>query len=106
MESEKVFRVTVRGRFHELSEAADRYLRAHVDEHDFLKSAYTREGTLTYDDRIDFFNLRYELRATGDGAAERVSDDALDEARTFLDVLGYGYRDLKITATDMSEMWR
>lgn len=103
---ERVFRVTVRGRFRELGDEARRYLVSAQPEHDIFKSAYTSEGTLTYDTAIDFFNLRYELRLRGDAAtSDAAAVEGLKEAETFLRTMRFGHRDLKATVVDMSAMW-
>jgi hypothetical protein len=104
-ETDTVFRVTVRGRFGELSDRARRYLVGAVDEHSIFKSAYTPEGTFTYDDKIAFFNLRYELRATGDDRAAMAELQALDEAETFLRTMAFTHRGLKAKVVDMSALW-
>ena len=97
-----VYRVTVRGRFHELSDEARSQLAAAQAEHDIFVSAYTPEGTLTYDGRLDFFNLRYEVRAaSGDDAATH----AMVEADTFLRTMRYGARDLRPDVVDVSAIW-
>lgn len=103
MSSERVFRVTVRGRFGELSETARSYLQAHAHEHDIFLSAYTAEGTLTYDSHIDFFNLRYEIR--GEGDADDAGEAALLEAEGFLSTMGFAHRGLKATVVDIAAMW-
>jgi hypothetical protein len=97
-----VYRVTVRGRFHELSDRSRAYLVAARADHDIFVSAYTPEGTLTYDDRIDFFNLRYEHRADDSDTA---AADCLVEAECFLDTMGFGHRDLRVNVADLSAMW-
>jgi hypothetical protein len=102
--STRVFRVTVRGRFADLSEQARAYLVRTQTEHDIFRSAYTPEGTFTYDAAIAFFNLRYELRAAGPDAAELVELEGIDEAEQFLSTMGFGYTALKATVTDMSAM--
>lgn len=102
----QVFRVTVRGRFHTLSEKARAYLVAGKDEHSIFVSAYREEGTFTYDERIDFFNLRYEVRLGGADAAAVAGEHALEEAQAFLRTMGFGHRDLKVEVVDMSAMWR
>ena len=97
-----VYRVTIRGRFTDLTDQARAYLQRHVDEHDIFVSAYTPEGTLTYDKKLDFFNLRYEVRADdADGATER----ALGEAGSFLSTMGLVHGPLKTTVVDMATMW-
>jgi Family of unknown function (DUF6204) len=105
--AEQVFRITVRGRFHELTDAARRQLAAAVDEHEIFRSAYTSEGTFVYDARLDFFNLRYEVRVDA-GEPEPLalaSLLAVHEAEAFLRTMRYGYRELKVTAVDLSALW-
>lgn len=103
MSSERVFRVTVRGRFGELSDTARRYLQAHAHEHDIFLSAYTAEGTLTYDSHIAFFNLRYEIR--GEGGADDAGASGLVEAEGFLSTMGFTHRGLKATVVDVAAIW-
>jgi Family of unknown function (DUF6204) len=103
-EPNRVFRVTVRGRFADLTDQARQYLTRSQPDHDIFKSAYTPEGTFTYDDRIAFFNLRYELRGSGADAVEVAELEGLDEAERFLGTMGFGYTALKATVTDMSAM--
>ncbi len=98
-----VYRVTVRGRFSGLDEKARAYLLREQPEHDIFKSAYTTEGTFTYDTDIRFFNLRYEVRtAEGTDAAGKIG---LAEAEAFLRTLGYGFEKLKVNVVDTSTMW-
>lgn len=99
------FRVTVRGRFGELTERAERYLAGAVDEHDIFVSAFTEEGTFTYDERLTFFNLRYEVTVTSDDRAAAAEQYALEEAASFLDTMGFTHRGLRATGADMSAMW-
>ncbi len=101
----QIFRVTVRGRFGELSEAAHAYLVGHVDEHRIERSGYTPEGTFTYDERIAFFNLRSEVRTTEHDGAAAAGAIGLAEAETFLSTMGFSHRGLKVTVTDLSKMW-
>jgi Family of unknown function (DUF6204) len=101
----RTFRVTVRGRFSELSAEARHYLVATQDEHDIFKSEFSREGTFTYDSRIDFFNLRYEVRLGDGGSDTEAAEQAITEAGHFLRTLHIGHRDLKATVMDMSAMW-
>jgi len=103
MSSERVYRVTARGRFKDLSEQARTYLVREQPEHDIFKSAFTAEGTFTYDDKVQFFNLRYEVRSP-DGA-DAAGVIAEREATLFLTTLGYSHHPLKITVVDASAMW-
>ena len=103
MSFERVYRVTARGRFRNLSESARSYLVRQQSDHDIFKSAFTAEGTFTYDEKIQFFNLRYEVR-TADGA-EAAGKIGESEATLFLTTLGYPFHPLKITVVDASAMW-
>ncbi len=106
MAAERVFRVTVRGRFEGLTESARAALVRAQPEHDVFLSNYSAEGTFTYDERIRFFNFRYEVRAGGDDASGTAALTAELEAETFLRTLGYGYhRPLKIDVVDASAIW-
>lgn len=105
MEQQRVFRVTVRGRFRELSESARASLVRAQPEHDVFLSSYTEEGTFTYDERIQFFNLRYEVRAGGEDASGTAALTAELEAETFLRTVGYGHHRLKVDVVDASAVW-
>ena len=105
MSEQRVFRVTVRGRFHELTDRARRYLVGAQAEHDIFVSAFTPEGTFTYGDRILFFNLRYEIRADGPDAESDAVTEGLLEAEAFLTTMGFGYQGLSAKAADLSAMW-
>jgi hypothetical protein len=100
-----IFRVTVRGRFFGLSEASRASLKMAEDEHDVSRAAFTREGTLTYDAKVDFFSFRYEVRPPGERADEVAAQLALSEVERFMNTMGLGYRDLKVTTSDMSKVW-
>jgi hypothetical protein len=104
--SQRIMRVTVRGRFSELSDPARQHLRSHEDEHDVSRAAYTDEGTLTYDSLIDFFSLRYEIRLDEAEPDELAAAYAIGEAEQFLGTMGFGYRGLKTTVMDMADVWR
>ena len=103
MSATNVYRVTVRGRFSGLDEKARAYLLREQPEHDIFKSAYTAEGTFTYDTDIRFFNLRYEVR-TADGS-DKAGELGRVEAEAFLRTLGYGFEKLKVNVVDTSAMW-
>jgi Family of unknown function (DUF6204) len=101
-----VYRVTVRGQFKGLSEAATRYLRGSAAEHDLFVSSFTQEGTFTYDERLQFFNLRYEVRTEPAGGLS--SDDpaavALSEAQLFLRTMRITHGPLRAAVMDMTAM--
>lgn len=98
----RVFRVTVRGQFTNLSDEARRYLVKAQAEHDLFVSAYTPEGTFSYDERIMFFNMRYEVHADSDETALTTS---LCEAQNFLQTMGFEHKQLKAKAVDVSQIW-
>ena len=103
MAIDSIYRVTARGRFKDLNEQAHAYLVRQQPDHDIFKSAYTAEGTFTYDEKIQFFNLRYEVRTSeGEGDAARIGEN---EATLFLRTLGYSSHKLKITVANVSAMW-
>jgi len=103
MSDQRVHRVTVRGRFHDLSDEARRYLVAAQPEHDIFVSAFTTEGTFTYDDRIAFFNLRYEVRGAADDAEAAAT--GMDEAERFLRTMRFGHKALRAEVADVSAVW-
>src|SRR3984957_14000993 len=106
MSGQRIMRVTVRGRFGELSDQALGYLHANQDEHDVSRAAYTLEGTLTYDALIDFFSIRYEIRLGENDPDQLAAARANSEADLFLRTMGLAYRDLKTAVMDMADMWR
>lgn len=99
---ERVFRVTVRGQFIDLSDEARRYSVKAQGEHDLFVSVYAPEGTLSYDEKILFFNLRYEIHAEDE---EGALQGALNEASKFLKTMGFTHKPLKVTAVDVSQIW-
>jgi hypothetical protein len=100
--SDRTYRVTVRGRFRDLSDEVRRYLQRTQPDHDIFVSAFTPEGTFTYDDRILFFNLRYEVRRPTEPEAAAA---ALDEAETFLRTMRFGHSPLNADVFDTSGVW-
>ena len=102
MTDNRVFRVTVRGQFINLTDEARRYLVKAQAEHDIFVSAYTPEGTLSYDKRIMFFNLRYEVHADSE---EKALASSFLEAETFLQTMKFTHKPLKVNAVDVSHTW-
>ena len=104
MTATSVFRTTVRGRFVDVSPSARATLTRELANHDIFVSAFTAEGTFTYDEKILFFNLRYEIR---DAANEvEAAERARSEAEMFLGTMGFGHNALKVTVADMSSIWK
>lgn len=106
--STHVYRVIVRGRFDGLGQPERDELLAEADAHEALKASFTREGTLTYDNRLDFFSFRYEVRVTSDDGSDTTADAfaaAVRQAGSYLDRRGFGYKGLKPTGTDLTRIW-
>jgi Family of unknown function (DUF6204) len=103
--TKRTFRVTVRGRFDNLSQQSRSYLAGAVDQHDIFLSSFTKEGTFTYDSKLDFFNFRYELKEAEPDAEQRAVRYATQETEAFLTTMKIGFRDLRAKAMDMSAMW-
>lgn len=99
-----VYRVTVRGRFSGLTDRQRSALHSAATEHDLFLSSFSEEGSLTYGSTVDFFSFRREIRLPSGGSEETACAEAIDSAGEFLRVLGYGYKDLKARAMDMSAM--
>jgi len=102
MTDNRVFRVTVRGQFIDLSDEARKYLVKVQAEHDLFVSAYTQEGSLSYDERILFFNVRYEIHSETE---EDALTQALSEAELFLNTMNFTHKPLKANAVDVSQTW-
>ena len=103
MSPASTFRVTIRGRFDGLDERTRAYLIREQPEHDIFRSAYTAEGTFTYDERIQFFNFRYEIRHLDN--ADEAGALGMMQAESFLRTLGYGYKGLKSNVVDTADIW-
>ena len=102
-----IYRVVVRGVFDDLGADDRTRLAEHAGEHDIFDSAYTADGTLTYDHHLHAFNTRFELRADGDPAEaqEEVRVTALARTEQLLARHAVRGRDLRVTVTDMADMW-
>jgi hypothetical protein len=100
-----IFRVTVRGKLSELSESQRVHLIETLDDHHVTKAAYTDGGTVTYDSRICFFSLRYEIRLESGDPDAAAAERGLKKAETFLRTLGIRYQNLRVTTLDMRSIW-
>jgi hypothetical protein len=101
---QRIMRVTVRGRFADLSEQALEHLRSNLARHDVSNSEFSDEGTLTYDGRLDHFSFRFEIRIAPDSTDDRAIQRGIVQAEDFLRVMGFGHRSLRTSATDMSRV--
>ncbi|MFD8635808.1 DUF6204 family protein [Streptomyces sp. NPDC059533] len=102
--SSRTFRITVRGSFDDLTDAQRAELLAAAPGHDVLRAAFTAEGHLTYDLAArPFFTFRF----LDSGEAEEDILDATARAELaaegWLAERGYGFKQLKSTAEDLSQ---
>jgi len=100
----RTYRVTVRGVFDGLDDDQRSALRDRLAEHDLFSSAFTEEGTLTYDGQLSAFSYRVVVRV--EAGPQEEEDDAHTagqlSAMVRLDASGLGYRRLRsaVTCTD------
>ncbi|MEU0940001.1 MULTISPECIES: DUF6204 family protein [unclassified Embleya] len=100
---ERVFRVTVRGAFDGLSDVQRAGLLAVAAEHDVLRAAFTAEGQVTYDVAArPFFTFRFLDSGDAEEDIVAATDRALAGAEAWLNERGYGYKNLKAQAEDLS----
>lgn len=104
--STRTVRVTVRGAFAGLSADQRAELRARQAEHDFLHTAYTPDGALTYDDVAvrPFFTFRFLRTAEDEKDVPDVAAQAELDAAAWLDGHGYAYKNLTAHTVDMSQV--
>ena len=104
-----IFRVTVRGQFAELEPSQRAALLAVADDHSVFRSAYTREGTFTYEPNLVAFNFRYEIREPDDDgrdARAAAEQRGLELAVAALAEGSLGHKHLRVTVADMADMWK
>ncbi len=102
----KIYRVIVRGQFGDLAEADRTRLLAEADEHSYLRSAFTADGTFTYDERLVAFNLRYEVRDSSDELdSAAIGEAAVERAAAWLAQQEIDNKRLRSEVTDMATMW-
>lgn len=103
-----VHRVVVRGHFADLTPDQRAALLAEVADHEIFKAAYTEWGTFSYEPNLVAFQFRYEVRTDPDADRAGGADPAatgLARATAQLAEWGIGAKHLRVSATDMSQMW-
>ncbi|MEU3904473.1 DUF6204 family protein [Streptomyces goshikiensis] len=102
--STRTFRITVRGSFDSLTAEQHAELLGEAPHHDMLHAAFTPEGHLTYDIAA---RPAFVFRFLDSGEAE---EDLLDAtaraelaAEEWLTTRGYGFKQLRSTAQDLSQ---
>ncbi|MEL3949390.1 MULTISPECIES: DUF6204 family protein [Streptomyces] len=102
--STRTFRVTVRGVFDGLSGDQRAELLARAAEHDILRAAFTPEGHLSYELAS---RPAFTFRFLDSGEAEEDILDATEHAektaKAWLAERGYGYKNLRSQAEDLSQ---
>lgn len=102
--SARTFRITVRGVFDGLSTDQRSELLARAAEHDVLRAAFTPEGHLSYDIAA---RPAFTFRFLDSGDAEEdiltATERAEEAAKAWLTQRGYGYKNLKSNAEDLSQ---
>ncbi|MEU3568180.1 DUF6204 family protein [Kitasatospora sp. NPDC036755] len=100
----RTFRIMVRGVFDGLTEDQRADLLAAAPEHDVLRAAFTREGHLSYDLSA---RTAFTFRFLDEGEAEEdileATERAEQSARDWLTERGYGWKNLRSQAEDLSQ---
>lgn len=100
-----VHRVVVRGHFADLTSDQRAALLAEVADHEIFKAAYTEWGTFSYEPNLVAFQFRYEVRTDGDDDDLDPAQVGRDRATAQLAAWGIGAKHLRVSATDMSQVW-
>ncbi|MER5637805.1 DUF6204 family protein [Kitasatospora sp. NPDC002227] len=102
--TDRTFRVTVRGTFDGLTPEQTAELLAEAAEHDMLHASFTREGHLSYDLAArPFFTFRYLESGEAEEDIAPASLRAQTAAELWLTDRGYGYKNLRVQAEDLSQ---
>ncbi|WP_030240601.1 DUF6204 family protein [Streptomyces sp. NRRL S-350] len=100
----RTFRITVRGVFDGLTENQRAELVSAAPRHDVLRAAFTREGHLSYDLPT---RAAFTFRFLDEGEAEEdileATERAEQAARSWLTERGYGFKNLRSQAEDLSQ---
>lgn len=99
------YRVIVRGTWDGLTEDARARLLAEAGEHGMASMRFTEEGSLSYEPApLKHFSMRYVVVSDAADGEEMAGAIAEDRAEGALRGLGYGFRDLRSTVTDLDTM--
>ena len=96
--------MTVRGQFAVLDESTRDRLLAEAPKHDHMNARFTKDGTFTYDTKLQAFSFRFEVRAQDDEDPESI---ASEQANAYLERNAIPRTDWwRVSGTDMASMWR
>ncbi|MFI6252797.1 DUF6204 family protein [Streptomyces sp. NPDC051016] len=99
----RTFRVTVRGVFDGLGAEQRAELLSRAADHDVLHAAFTPEGHLSYDIAArPAFTFRFQDGGEEEEDILAATERAEEAARAWLDERGYGYKNLRSSAEDLS----
>ncbi|MFE4454413.1 DUF6204 family protein [Streptomyces sp. NPDC056796] len=102
--STRTFRITVRGVFDGLDAGQRAELLARAAEHDVLHAAFTPEGHLSYDVAArPAFTFRFQDSGDEEEDILEAAERAEGAARAWLTERGYGYKNLRSSAEDLSQ---
>lgn len=102
--STRTFRITVRGAFDALTGTQRAALLADAAEHDVLRAAFTPEGSLTYDIAArPAFVFRFSDTGEEEEDVLEATERAEEAAKAWLTERGYGFKNLRSTAEDLSQ---
>ncbi|MFD8386022.1 DUF6204 family protein [Streptomyces sp. NPDC059679] len=100
----RTFRITVRGVFDGLSNDQRSELQARAAEHDVLRAAFTPEGHLSYDITArPAFTFRFQDSGEAEEDILDATERAEEAAKAWLAERGYGYKNLRSSAEDLSQ---
>ncbi|MGW7268811.1 DUF6204 family protein [Streptomyces sp. NPDC054842] len=102
--STRTFRVTVRGVFADLRPEQRAELLSRAAEHDVLRAAFTPEGHLSYDLAArTAFTFRFQDSGQAEEDILEATERAEEAAKAWLAARGYGYKNLRSSAEDLSQ---
>ncbi|MFJ5724351.1 DUF6204 family protein [Streptomyces sp. NPDC093149] len=100
----RTFRITVRGVFDGLDADQRAELLARAAEHDILRAAFTPEGHLSYDVAArPAFTFRFLDSGEEEEDILEATERAEDAAKAWLAERGYGHKNLRSNAEDLSQ---
>jgi hypothetical protein len=103
--STRTYRVIVRGFFDGVDDDQRARLRAQLAAHDLFDSAFTPEGTLSYDGTLSPFSHRVVVQVdAGEGEEDDAHTTGQLSAMACLEGLGVGWRNLRSSVTCMDDV--
>ncbi|MGW2964221.1 DUF6204 family protein [Streptomyces sp. NPDC001220] len=100
----RTFRITVRGVFDGLAAEQRAELLSRAADHDVLRAAFTPEGHLSYDIAARAaFTFRFLDAGVEEADILEATERAEEAARAWLAERGYGYKNLRSKAEDLSQ---